>query len=1535
MSASTNEFRGLLESLERDAAEGIPQGPAVDLIHLAEKCLAASAAIDADCWRRYLEFTGRSNFLRVLPGREFRHRWAETCFRAVMASGYTLETMLEERLRRHPDRIFLSEAGVPDSEWTFAQTAARLRLIAATFLDLEPAPRVALLCENGIDGACCDLACLVHGIFDTPLSVHFDAGILCGIFDRLAINFAVADSDERVQRLVEVRSKSRRPFRILRTGAPEGSAADSDEAEFLEDACARVDFGRGGPQLDARRSRPPGSVATVMFTSGSTGAPKGIAFTHYHLVTKRFARAAALPAVGDSEVLLSYLPLFHTFGRFLELLGSLYWGGTYVFSGNPSVETLISQMREVRPTGLIGVPLRWTQLRDYCAEALSASATNGAQEAIVRGIVGDRLRWGLSAAGHLDSAVFRFFQRFGIDLCSGFGMTEATGGITMTPPGEYVDGTVGIPLPGIRTRFGAGSELEISGPYVARYLDEDGTTDLPSQDPGAEHWLSTGDVFKQHTGGYLEIVDRVKDIYKNNRGQTIAPRRVEQKFENVPGIRRVFLVGDARESNALIIVPDRDDPVMKMPDSGVRDYFHQIVAAANAALAPFERVVKFALADRDFGLEHGELTPKGSYRRKKIEENFAPIIEGLYRCRFVERTCGNLHVRIPRWCFRDLGILEEDIVGAPEGLSDTASGRRLEVAACAEPGVVRVGDLEYRVSGSTIDLGLFARQPRLWAGNPALAAFCPCKDGWDLPLVSVSPKVSLPWGRPDQDVDSFRAGPASVRDERLRRIHRNCMEALFCDAQTAPAAVSRLGEDLKGGSERLADVIRCRLEALSRHAEEDVRCLAYRILLMDEPLNDYAGAFPAFVESGLTFLNEDSIRAIAGSGLCDRRLQSLRRRLFGYRETLDWPAPEATRDQFKKIFKMLADIAGRDDEFFGPVRAELASWSLHQADPELAESAERHLSGLNRSCQPEKRGTAAQPSLAGKVVFEDGISPGSEERLRQILLDPVFLKQSVMLVFDEGPLDFAQVSDGGIWISRIVSQHRFDLYRCGINLENGKHFDLLIGAGDAFADAQVRTTLYWLMALSEHPFPASVLPRLGACREDLQAISLAYINDLTVWEKIREYAGAQTARAYTPTRHDWRRIFVRGMSAFFAVWSSSGSRIVPGAVTPANVVAPDADFREGSCVLSLTGWSSYENPLSLVAPFIRNFYRQTAAHYPKVARQIELRWIFDACMEALGAERGSRFLMELEAALPDAPGATDFGRLAAALSEYRDRLRDRPYQPLPLLCAVDRFSGWKKENAGASADARAEEVEQLYWLYRLDRYPEMHRYRLYARTYFAEAGAPVHAAFDRLLARLFRQPRAPAPHLEELHELQAALDAPADREVFSRMVFPRARREQKLEVRTVGASEQRRVIVRSQILDRRGIAYAVREPVSPAEIGHLYRLLREADFHRKISQHESHLVVTSESEQVVGGLTWLPQGKNAVYVGALVVAPALKGRGIGGALVEDFCVRMAASGMRLVKTDFLIRRFYQAHDFHVDARWGGLVRSLGPPPPGI
>ena len=292
-----------------------------------------------------------------------------------------------------------------------------------------------------------------------------------------------------------------------------------------------------------------------------------------------------------------------------------------------------------------------------------------------------------------------------------------------------------------------------------------------------------------HSGGYLEIVDRIKDIYKNSRGQTIAPQRVEQRFASVPGIRRTFVVGDHRDHNVLLLVPNRDDPVLAThSEEDCQEYLGQIVRSVNIGLAPYERVVRFAVLDRDFDLDRDELTEKGSLRRKVITEHFADLIETLYRRKQVELSVDGLRVRIPRWFYRDLALLEDDIAARQQELWIKKTGRSLQI--CRESdGAVRIGDLLYRLPDVSVDLGLFARQPRLWVGNPSLAAFAPCKPGWDLPLRGLSDQVRLPSAM-GEVVAPTNAEPL-IADDDIRSLHAVCVSALFGTAEEAACAVER------------------------------------------------------------------------------------------------------------------------------------------------------------------------------------------------------------------------------------------------------------------------------------------------------------------------------------------------------------------------------------------------------------------------------------------------------------------------------------------------------------------------------------------------------------------------------------------------------------------------------------------------------------------------------------------------------------------------------------------------------------------------
>jgi hypothetical protein len=402
------------------------------------------------------------------------------------------------------------------------------------------------------------------------------------------------------------------------------------------------------------------------------------------------------------------------------------------------------------------------------------------------------------------------------------------------------------------------------------------------------------------------------------------------------------------------------------------------------------------------------------------------------------------------------------------------------------------------------------------------------------------------------------------------------------------------------------------------------------------------------------------------------------------------------------------------------------------------------------------------------------------------------------------------------------------------------------------------------------------------------------------------------------------------MATVFTGWRNSGRRIVPGTVSPSNIVVPAPDFREGSLIQSLTGWRRYSGPHSLVRPLLRNFYRQTISHYPWLRPYLEETWICEACAEAIGPREAIDFLDELLAGLDADPLPEAGPDFIAKIRAARDRLQQRYYVPLPLQGAIDRYGQWERVNAQATSSARLQQVEELVRLYRLDRFPEIARYTLFRHTYFARADLAVQDIYDRLLVQLFRRPERRSTQLVELSDLQAALSDPGDRRAFRRLAFPRGVAAQQLEVTTIGDREQERVIVRSRITDKLGESYQVSEPTQAAQVGQVYRLFLLGGFPKTITEQDRFLMASDAQERIVGGVCYQLLPGQVVHLDGIAVTRSLHDRGITSALLEDFCARMADLGIRAVRTHFFLRAFYQKRGFRTDQRWGGLVRFLGP-----
>jgi len=1515
--------------------------PALTLLEEAERSLVAGKGPDEKYAREFLRTTSDPRYLRELGRPDLLDRWAEASFAMIQRTGYGLRDMFEDRLREAPDRIMFQDMSVtPPRQWSCETANRHIRETAAALFALAERegvePRLAIYAENHAVGAFADLACLFYDILDTPINPHFSLDNIVAVFDALSVNLVLANDRERIALLKEARQRTAKPFLILVTDA--ALSGDDDGVVFLAEFCKQLGARDIDARLAKRRRFRLDEVATVMFTSGSTGRPKGVSFSIYNLVSKRFARAAALPAVGPDEVFLSFLPLFHTFGRYLEMLGTIFWRGTYVFAGNPSVETLFALLPKIRPTGFVSVPVRWTQLHERCLERIDAAPPGTDPAAVVREVVGPRLKWGLSAAGYLDPRVFRFFAAHGVELMSGFGMTEATGGVTMTPPGGYVDGSHGLPLPGLKARLGPQGELQVTGHYIARYLEDKGPGDripYPSGDPEKDYWLATGDVFERDANGYYQIVDRIKDIYKNNRGQTIAPRKVEDKFVGVPGIKRTFLVGDGRPYNVLFIVPDYSDPVLTrgLGPENAREYYRRIVTAANESLAPYERVVNFDVLARDFSPERGELTTKSSYNRKRIAASFAAEIDDLYRRRNVDLPGPGILVRIPLWFFRDLGILEDEIVRDRGGLRDINRGLRLPLRRGSDERTWLVGDLEYAIEGGVLDLGVFARQPLLWAGNPSLAAFSPVKEGWDLPVDPATGWTTLPRRRSRTYKPAEIVPPGKIGDAGLARLHALLAELLFSAEPPAAALREEVERVFYESPLRTEELVRARLRALARHPREEMRCWAYRILLLFDPGLDYGQGAADFVRSGLTFLNRESIDEIVSTRLGRGRLDAFRIRLRAYRETLAWPVDDAGRRQFERIFRLLADLAGREPSFFSSVRAELASWVLHRADPKLAVAAERDLDrmirGFGRPGSGASRSRAGDGGSAPRPVCDDTVTPAEARRVKAVLALPTFLRDSIRLAYGVMDFETAKIAPDGIWVSRIYNAPRRTTYRVSVNTSAGGHYDLKLILPEGRRDETEHETRLWSAALSDQPSGPRVLSPLGATNQDTGAVTWRHLGDLTVWEKIREFAGRRAAEAPLPAPTVWRKLYIEALSSLFRAWQTSGRRILPGRISPVNVVVPELEFRDDTFLASIDGWRPSSGPLSIIRPMIDGFYRRALANYPWLKGHLDLDWVFDAAYDAMGRDKASAFFVHLQAQLdkttvPVWPGE-DLGR---RLRRYRDAFDSTYVIPLPAELAVEAYQAWRQANPMAPPRDRERKTLDVHRRYALDRYPEIVRYYLYRHTYFAGRSERIEALFDRLLARMNTALDEPAVQQVELSDLQSALRDERDRLVFSRMVFPRLDADRRVGVVTQGEEGDRRVVVQSFLTDRAGRSYTFSETLDPAEIGQAYRLYFREKYPKIVSQQDRHFVLKDAQERIVGGLCYRMLSNRVAWIDVIAVTSQLKSSGLGGAALEDFCGRMASQGSPLVMTHLYLPGFFLRHGFKLDKRWGALVKTL-------
>ncbi len=543
-------------------------------------------------------------------------------------------------------------------------------------LGVKRGDRVAIIAENRPEWVYADFAILGLGGADVPLYPSLTADSIEFILNNSESVGIIVSNKFQLNKVLKIRNNCKY-LKFIIVMNEKDVPSDGSHIKSFEEV---VYEGKNSNKYDEShfwqqaKLCNENDICTIIYTSGTTGEPKGVLLSHKNIVSNVTDVLRIIP-ISETDVFLSFLPLCHIFERMAGYYTALSCGGMVAYA--QSIESVAGDLLTVKPTIMTSVPrffermyskilknvesqsekkqkiFNWAiSIGSEFAKAKKAnqlpiglSLKHKLAEKLVfhklRGRTGGNLRFFISGGAALPRALGEFFEAAGILIIEGYGLTESSPVISVNRPDNYKFGTVGKPMPSVDVKIAQDGEILARGPNIMQgYYKNKKETEESIKDG----WLHTGDIGVFDAQGFLMITDRKKHLFKTSGGKYIAPTPIENLFLASQYIEQFVLIGDRRMFLSALIVPDfeslrayADSRAINYADNDeliqhkeIYDLMENELVKFQKNLANYERVRKFAILDKPFSLESGEMTPSLKIKRKVIEERYKHLIDEMY-----------------------------------------------------------------------------------------------------------------------------------------------------------------------------------------------------------------------------------------------------------------------------------------------------------------------------------------------------------------------------------------------------------------------------------------------------------------------------------------------------------------------------------------------------------------------------------------------------------------------------------------------------------------------------------------------------------------------------------------------------------------------------------------------------------------------------------------------------------------------------------------------------------------------------------------